>query len=133
MKRKTWLVAFLLCFLLALSVGCSKPVPTIPPMNGFMIQPGLVMVKHPTNDSTVLAYAAETTVNGFFASVTANEGFRIALLDELGKEVTDPNTLLTDQMTFVVYEQNSQIPQVEFPLQVADPVEVRRHYSNVAQ
>ena len=125
-------VCLLVCLLLITGVACSEK-PDTSAMSGFLIQPGLVMISRPTEDTALMEYAQDTTVQGFFNSITANDGFRVALLDENGKEVTDENMLVTDQMTFAVYEGESTSPIGEIPLQVTDPVKVRRHYANAAQ
>ena len=130
-KRVTCLLA--IC-LMIMGVGC-KQEPTVAdlPMDGFIIQPGLVMISHPTEDSVIMEVADGTTLSGFENSVQAAEGHRIALLDGSGNPVTDRNAVLANGMQFAVYEQDSQTAELTIPIQMADPIQIRRHFSQAAQ
>ncbi len=125
----------LLCLaaLVLLCVACQKEEDRQYDMSGFTVNPGLVIVAHPTPDTTIMEVADQTTLQGFGNSVVANEGYRVAVLDAAGKEVTDQNTMIVNGMTFALYEDGKTEPKTTLALQVVDPVKVRRHYANVAQ
>ena len=126
-------ILLLAVFMLSL-MGCGEKVDrNLPPMDGFIIQPGLVMISHPTEDSVVMEVADGTTLSGFENSVQATDGHRIALLDEAGNPVTDENAALANGMQFAVYEQDSQTAELTISIQMADPIKIRRHFSQAAQ
>ncbi len=126
-------ILLLAVFMLSLMACGEKVDRNLPPMDGFIIQPGLVMISHPTEDSVVMEVADGTTLSGFNTCVQATDGHRIALLDEAGNPVTDENAALANGMQFAVYEQDSQTAELTIPIQMADPIQIRRHFSQAAQ
>ena len=130
--KRSFLV--LLAFLLMISaVACEKEQPRSFDMSGITVIPGLVVVTHPTPDTTVMEVADQTTLQGFGNSVVANEGYRTAILNADGTEVTEKDALMANGMTFALYEEGQTDPKLTVPLQIVDPLKVRRHYADAAQ
>ena len=132
LAKHTLLIVLAFC-LTVFAVACEKEQPHSFDMSGITVKPGMVIVSHPTADSVVMEVADQTTLQGFGNSVVANEGYRIAVLFGDGSEVTDQDTLLVNGMTFALYEADKTEPKLTAPIQIVDPIKVRRHYANVAQ